>query len=84
MSSLEEKVETLKLADIENKEPNLAKDRDSVEDSLVACDDTGDNTLNKGEAVGVEAKKKNKKKRRRINLMQQILLHRLLLKKLKF
>ena len=42
---------------------------------MVACDDTGDNTLNKGEAVGVEAKKKNKKKRRRINL------NRLLLKK---
>ena len=51
---------------------------------MVACDDTGDNTLNKGEAVGVEAKKKNKRKRRMINLMQQILLHRLLLKKLKF
>ena len=33
MSSLEEKVETLKLAGIENKKPNLAKDADSVEDS---------------------------------------------------
>ena len=28
---------------------------------MVACDDTGDNTLNKGEAVGVEAKQGEEK-----------------------
>ena len=62
MSSLEEKVETLKLADIENKEPNLAKDADSVEDSLVACDDTGDNTLNKVRQLELRPRKRTRKK----------------------
>ena len=56
-----EKVETLKLTDIENVEP---KSVDSITEVVVGCEDKEEQI---GETAQVEAKKKNKKKKKKDN-----------------
>ena len=56
-----EKVETLKLMDIENVEP---KSVDSITEVVVGCEDKEEQI---GETAQVEAKKKNKKKKKKDN-----------------
>ena len=55
MSSLEEKVETLKLTDIENVE---LKSVDTITEAVVDCEDKEEQIC---ETAQVESKKKNKK-----------------------
>ena len=65
MSSLEEKVETLKLTDIENVEPKSA---DSITEPVLGSEDKEEQII---ETAQVEPKKKNKRRRRKIILQKQ-------------
>ena len=79
MSSLEEKIETLKLTDVENVEPKSA---DSITEVVVGYEDKEEQI---GETAQDESKKKNKKKKKKDSTTKVKFNHLLNLKrKLKF